>query len=108
MKFWLGALATLLVLQPREIASAIQYETIVRTVYAEKDSEPRKHLMPHEIEEAERQGICLWQFMKDRDIQITLNNVLVSGEWTDIRGGACYLIGEDDEPLAQIYIEEPS
>ena len=97
MKFWLGVLATLLVLQPREVASTTQYQTIVQTVYIEEEIVPPSDTTSASVREAERQGVCLWYFMKEKGLEITLENVLVSGEWTDINGGACFLIGEDDE-----------
>lgn len=108
MKFWLGVLATLLVFAPREVAGTTRYETFTETIYIEKEIDEPPTQSSQSIQESERQGFCLWEFMRQRDIDITLHNVIVSGEWTDIRGGACYLIGEDDEPLAQIYTEKPS
>lgn len=102
MKFWLGVLATLLVFAPREVAGATQYETFTETVYIEQDvglNRTIERLNETSVREAERQGMCLWEFMQRRGLDITLENVLVSGEWTDINGGACYLIGEDVMPV---------
>ena len=50
-----------------------------------------------DVDEAERQGECLWQWMRQQGVEFTLNSVLAAGYWTDELGGACHLIGEDDE-----------
>jgi hypothetical protein len=50
-----------------------------------------------DVDEAERQGACLWEWMREQDVELTLESVLAAGYWTDTLGGACYLIGEDDE-----------
>ena len=100
MKFWLGVLAALLVFAPREVAGATQYQTVVKTVHVEQDVELNETIERSDsvsVREAERQGMCLWHFMREQGLEITLENVIVSGEWTDINGGACFLIGEDDE-----------
>lgn len=100
MKFWAGVLASLLVFAPRAEPGPVQHEVITRTIisYPEEYYPPVKE-DDYDIIEAERQGMCLWEFMKRRGIEITLENVLVSGEWTDLNGGACFLIGEDDVPM---------
>jgi hypothetical protein len=48
-------------------------------------------------EEVERQTDCLWEFMQAAGVEITLEVVLAAGTWTDALGGACLVIGEDDE-----------
>jgi hypothetical protein len=50
-----------------------------------------------DVEEAERQGGCLWEWMREQQVEFTLESVVAAGYWTDTLGGACYLIGEDDE-----------
>ena len=50
-----------------------------------------------DVDEAERQGACLWEWMQNQQVELTLESVLAAGYWTDTLGGACYLIGEDDE-----------
>ena len=49
-----------------------------------------------DVDEAERQGACLWEWMKEQGVEFTLNSVFAAGYWTDELGGACHLIGEDD------------
>jgi hypothetical protein len=49
-------------------------------------------------DEVDRQTECLWVFLTDhfgRDL--TMDRVLAAGAWTDALGGACLVIGEDDE-----------
>jgi hypothetical protein len=50
-----------------------------------------------DVDEAERQGACLWEWMRGQEVELTLESVLAAGYWTDTLGGACYLIGEEDE-----------
>lgn len=110
MKFWAGVVFTLLVVSPRtEVVSTTEYQTIVRTVEVKPKWKPTPVLDSLiDVEEEDRQGHCLWYYMRENNIEITLWNVIVSGDYADMMGGACYLIGEDDEPLAQVYVEEPS
>ena len=48
-------------------------------------------------DEQDRQSDCLWTFMQDSELELTLEMVWAAGEVADALGGACYLIGEDDE-----------
>ena len=48
-------------------------------------------------DEVERQTDCLWEFLQASGVEITLQTVLAAGAWTDALGGACLVIGEDDE-----------
>jgi hypothetical protein len=48
-------------------------------------------------EELDRQTDCLWEFMQRAGVEITLDVVLAAGTWSDAMGGACLMIGEDDE-----------
>jgi hypothetical protein len=74
---------------PVETLIALHVEEVeVETPYADS-------LM--DVDEAERQGACLWEWMRGQDVELTLESVLAAGYWTDTLGGACYLIGEDDE-----------
>ena len=50
-----------------------------------------------DLDELDRQAGCLWEFMRAEGIEVTLENVFVVGDYSDVRGGACRLIGEDDE-----------
>jgi hypothetical protein len=81
------------------------YETVVVTQVAAEQSEWEKAL---EVEtpladalvdwvEVERQTDCLWEFMSQAGVELTLEVVLAAGTWTDALGGACLVIGEDDE-----------
>jgi hypothetical protein len=47
--------------------------------------------------EQDRQDACLWEFLKRSGVELTLETVLAAGVWTDALGGACRVIGEDDE-----------
>jgi hypothetical protein len=81
------------------------YETVVVTQVRSERSEWEDAL---EVEtpladalvdwvEVERQTDCLWEFMSQAGVELTLEVVLAAGTWTDALGGACLVIGEDDE-----------
>ena len=44
--------------------------------------------------EQERQNDCLWEFLQQSGVELTLQSVWAAGEWTDALGGACAVIGE--------------
>jgi len=99
VRFWLGVFTSLLVVSPSTV-KVPYYETFVR----EMEVQPEWVETPiidslitdKEWVEIERQGLCLYNYLKIHNIDITLENVLTVGDYTDIMGGACYLIGEDD------------
>jgi hypothetical protein len=97
MKFWLGVLATLLVLQPGEVASNTHYDVLIQEVpyVYDPDATPILNSMV-DWEEQERQEECLWVMIQELGLDVTGRNVFAAGEWADINGGACLLIGEDD------------
>jgi hypothetical protein len=48
-------------------------------------------------DEVARQEDCLWRFMQDHNLELTFDMVWAASEVTDALGGACFVIGEDDE-----------
>lgn len=48
-------------------------------------------------DEQDRQNDCLWEFLQDSDVELTLETVIAAGDWTDALGGACAAIGEASE-----------
>ncbi len=73
-------------------------KVIVLTVEVEVDPEPTPiadSLI--DWDEQERQSDCLWRFMQDHNLEVTFDMVWAAGEVTDALGGACLVIGEDDE-----------
>jgi hypothetical protein len=88
----------------RHEAKPTQYETVVVEVQSERSEweealEVETPLADALVDwvEVERQTDCLWEFMSQADVEITLEVVLAAGTWTDALGGACLVIGEDDE-----------
>ena len=78
----------------RPSTTVTEYQVIFR--------EPPRASTPYadsltDVEEAERQGACLWEWMRQQGVEFTLDSVMAAGYWTDVQGGACLLIGEDDE-----------
>jgi len=97
MKFWVGVFATLLVISP-DSTVVTNYETVVREVdrYQEWVDTPILDSLV-DWDEIDRQTDCLWEFLQAHvGYDITLDAVLAAGYWTDILGGACRVIGEDD------------
>ena len=47
--------------------------------------------------ELDRQTDCLWTLLQDAGVDLTLEVVLAAGTWSDALGGACLMIGEDDD-----------
>ena len=40
---------------------------------------------------------CLWVLLQREQVELTFENVWAAGVWSDALGGACLMIGEDDE-----------
>ena len=95
MKFALGIAFTMLTLAPTPVET-VRVETIVRTVEVERTVETPFADSLVDWDEHERQSECLWVFLQDSGVELTLNTVIAAGDWTDALGGACYLIGEDE------------
>jgi hypothetical protein len=80
------------------------YETVVVTQVQSEQSEWQRALEVEtpisdslvDWDEVERQTDCLWDFMSQAGVEITLEIVLAAGTWTDALGGACLVIGEDE------------
>lgn len=95
MKFWIGVLFTLLLVEPSSITH-VEYETHVRVEYIEHEySTPILDSLV-DWDEHERQSECLWEYLQSTGLEITMRNVMAAGEWADVNGGACLLIGVDD------------
>ena len=47
--------------------------------------------------ELDRQTDCLWTLLQESGVDLTLDVVVAAGTWSDALGGACLMIGEDDE-----------
>jgi hypothetical protein len=98
MRFWVGVLFALLSLDPLPVTVIeTEYDYMVTVVEVEAQRTPTPVLDSLvDWEEQDRQNECLWTFLQENEIEITLRNVLAAGEWTDINGGACALIGGQD------------
>ena len=84
----------------RAAASRTADRTVFEVVVREVDVQPESPWWIDELvdfDEVDRQSECLWEFLKDAGVEITFRNVWTAGEWTDALGGACLVIGEDDE-----------
>jgi hypothetical protein len=104
VKFWLGVLFSILVISPiPEVFAVIDtevdvVETKVIDVPSVYDSTPTPVIDSMiDWEEQDRQNECLWLYLQQLGWEITFDNVILAGSWADANGGACLLIGEDDE-----------
>ena len=86
-----------LVLLARDTPAQTAHQVFVREVTPEWDAYTFAVDARLDLDELDRQGHCLWEFMREHGVEVTLENVFVVGDYTDVMGGACYLIGEDDE-----------
>jgi hypothetical protein len=99
MKFWLGVLFSSLVMSPI-VQTVTEYETFVRVEAVDQsyDSTPTPVIDSLiDWEEQDRQNNCLWFYLEKLGWELTLESVMLAGSWADANGGACLLIGEDDE-----------
>jgi hypothetical protein len=99
VKFWLGVLFSTLVISPTpEVFVETITETEVLRMKTVYDSTPTPVIDSLiDWEEQDRQNDCLWFYLKQLGWEITFDNVMLAGSWADANGGACLLIGEDDE-----------
>jgi hypothetical protein len=71
------------------------------TVEVQPDAEPNTPTPVADAlvdwDEVDRQTDCLWVLLQREQVEITLEVVIAAGVWTDALGGACRVIGEDDE-----------
>ena len=80
----------------QEPVTVSQPDVIVRTVVVEPETVTPFADSLIDWDEQERQSDCLWTFMKDSELELSLEMVWAAGEVADALGGACYLIGEDE------------
>jgi hypothetical protein len=96
VRFAAGFLTALLLFQP-QVRTETARETFVRTVTAEVEVPEPWNPPGVDVAEAERQGLCLWEWMRAEGMEMTLEMVWAAGEVADMAGGACYLIGGDGD-----------
>ena len=77
--------------------ATVEYRVVTVEVEPETFDTPIADALVDWVEH-ERQSDCLWVFLTDHfGHELTLDRVLAAGAWTDALGGACLVIGEDDE-----------
>jgi hypothetical protein len=82
------ALGAVVVTKVERIEVIVEVESSVETPYADSLID---------WDEINRQDDCLWTFLRDSELEITFEMVWAAGVLTDALGGACRVIGEDDE-----------
>jgi hypothetical protein len=103
VRFAVGLLFGMLLVQPETVPVAetawqtvVALERVEVAVVAEVVETPFADSLVDWVE-VDRQTDCLWTFLQEHEIELTLANVITAGDWTDMHGGACAMIGEDDE-----------
>jgi hypothetical protein len=74
-----------------------QVKTVVVEVQVEVEPEASFVDSLVDWDEVGRQDECLWRFMREHELELTFEMVWAAGEVTDALGGACFVMGEDDE-----------
>ena len=96
LRFTLGVMFATLAFGPvPEIVTVVETVTVVEAPAISEPESSVDYLL--DFDEIERQSLCLWHFMVQEELEITLESVLAAGAWSDLHGGACALMGEDDE-----------
>jgi hypothetical protein len=80
----------------QEPVTVSQPDVIIRTVEVEPETVTPFADSLIDWDEQERQSDCLWTFMQDSELELSLEMVWAAGEVADALGGACYLIGEHE------------
>jgi hypothetical protein len=79
-------------------AATVEYRTV--TVQVEPDDEwvdtPFADALVDWVQ-VDSDTDCLWVLLQREQVELTFENVWAAGVWSDALGGACLLIGEDDE-----------
>lgn len=99
MRFWVGVFTALLVAAPIPVV-VTEYEVIVHEVERKPEwvETPILDSFVKDWDEIDRQSDCLFEYLQAHvGWEITLERVLAAGLWTDSLGGACLVIGVDDE-----------
>ena len=81
-----------------QVQATVHTEVFVQTVQVEPvlpDTPLIDALV--DLDEFERQSDCLWVFLQQFAVELNVEVVWAAGVWTDALGGACLVIGEDDE-----------
>jgi len=91
---------TLATVMQDEPVAQTDHQVIVRTVEVEVEVEVEPEPAAEvslSADEYERETECLWEFMQKHDLEMSPGMVLAATESTRMFGGACYLMGDDDE-----------
>ena len=95
MRFWLGVGAAMLTLHPVAEPVTDVWVVEVDAPFVWEPTPIADSLV--DWVEVDRQEECLWTFLQASGLEVTGRNVLAAGEWADVNGGACRLIGVDGE-----------
>lgn len=82
---------------------AVEPQVVYRVVTVEVVPEPEPWVETPladaliDWDEHDRQTDCLWELLQREQVEITFEVVIAAGVWTDALGGACRVIGDDDE-----------
>jgi len=80
----------------------LHYQVVVRTVEVEAEREPwpepeqPPHMDDGEWAEFQRESACLYDLMRERGMEFTLETVTAADVWTEANGGACAILKGDE------------
>ena len=99
MKRAVAAIMLLLTVQSSETV-VVEETLVMRDTFHYIEPQPTPTPIADSLidwDEQERQNLCLWTFLQESGVELTFENVIAAGDWTDALGGACAVIGEYDE-----------
>ena len=81
----------------------LHYQVVVRTVEVEAEREPwpepeqPEHMTDGEWADFEEESACLYDLMRERGMEFTLETVTAADVWTEANGGACAILYASEE-----------
>jgi hypothetical protein len=84
--------------QSRQEPPQTHYQVVVQTVEVEVPSGQTPVIDSMiDWEKQDKENECLWNFMQEFELEITFDMVWAAGKVTDALGGACLVMGDNDE-----------
>jgi len=100
VKFWAGFLFAAFTLNPLPEPGSHTTEVWVVNSVPEPVQEWQPTPYADSLVDWDRQALeeeCLWRLLQDGGWDITYETVVTLSDWAALNGGACQMIGEDDD-----------
>jgi hypothetical protein len=100
MKAAIALMFALLTIEPRAYQT-VYVETVIRETRVQSWQDALAVETPIldslvDWEEWDKENDCLWELLKASGLEINVRNVMAIGEWADVNGGACAMIGDQE------------